>query len=77
MYNHRFSLEEVKSYAERAGIAEVNPHKFRHTFSTTLYRRGLDVRMIQRLLGHSNINTTMIYIDSDMDSLIDAYKKCI
>lgn len=67
----------LKSIAKKADVDEVNPHKFRHTFATTLYKRGLDVRMIQKLLGHSNINTTMIYIDSDVDMLRDAYKKCI
>lgn len=67
----------LKTLAEKADVSEVNPHKFRHTFATTLYKRGLDVRMIQKLLGHSNINTTMIYIESDTDMLRDAYKKCI
>lgn len=67
---------KLKAVAERAGIEEANPHKFRHTFATTLYRRGLDVRMIQKLLGHSNIATTMIYIDSDVSTLRDAYKRC-
>lgn len=67
----------LKDIAKRAGVDEVHPHKFRHTFATTLYKRGLDVRMIQKLLGHSNINTTMIYIDSDIEMLRDAYKKCV
>lgn len=66
----------LKVIGERAHIDEVNPHKFRHTFATTLYKRGLDIRMIQKLLGHSNISTTMIYIDSDVDMLRDAYKRC-
>lgn len=66
----------LKTVGDRAGIKESNPHKYRHTFATTLYKRGMDVHMIQRLLGHSNINTTMIYIDSDMDTLRDAYKRC-
>lgn len=67
----------LKALAKQAVVPEVNPHKFRHTFATTLYKRGLDVRMIQKLLGHSNLNTTMIYIDSDIDMLRDAYKKCV
>lgn len=68
---------KLKKIADKANVSDVNPHKFRHTFATTLYKRGLDVRMIQKLLGHSNINTTMIYIDGDIDMLRDAYKKCI
>lgn len=67
---------KLKSIADRAGVSDVNPHKFRHTFATVLYKRGLDVHMIQRLLGHANIATTMIYIESDVDMLRDAYKRC-
>lgn len=69
--------QKLKIIGSRAGISEVNPHKFRHTFATTMYKRGLDVRMIQKLLGHSNINTTMIYIDNDIEMLRDAYKRCV
>lgn len=68
---------KLKMIANRAQVNEVNPHKFRRTFATTLYKRGLDLRMIQKLLGHSNINTTMIYIDGDIEMLRDAYKKCV
>lgn len=67
----------LKNVGERAGIKESNPHKYRHTFATNLYKRGMDVRMIQQLLGHSNINTTMIYINTDTEMLQDAYKRCI
>lgn len=68
---------KLKTIGKKAGVTQVNPHKFRHTFATTLYKRGLDVRMIQKLMGHSNINTTMIYIDSNIDMLRDAYKRCL
>lgn len=67
----------LKNISKRACVSEVSPHRFRHTFATVLYKRGLDTRMIQRLLGHSNISTTMIYIDNDLDALRDAYKKCV
>lgn len=68
---------KLKALADRAGVDGVSPHTFRHTFATVLYKRGLDVRMIQKLLGHSNINTTMIYIDSNLEMLRDAYKRCV
>lgn len=67
----------LKVIGKRAGVEDVHPHKFRHTFATALYKRGMDIRMIQRLLGHSNIQTTLIYIDSDTESLKDAYKRCV
>ena len=51
----------VHRVARSAGIENVTPHMFRHTFATLLLDRGVDIRVIQRLLGHSSIVTTTIY----------------
>jgi len=52
----------VKEAASRAGISKkITCHTFRHSFATHLLEEGYDIRTIQELLGHKDVNTTMIY----------------
>lgn len=65
----------LRTIGQRASVRDVHPHRFRRTFATGLAKRGMDVQEIQRLLGHTNINTTMIYVTTDESSVQMSYRK--
>lgn len=63
-YSDRSVGEVIKQLAEKAGICNkrVHTHLIRHCFATHLVEGGTDINLIQKLLGHSNVKTTNIYL---------------
>ena len=64
----------VKKYLNLAGLdaEKYSAHKLRHTAATLMYQNGVDVRTLQTILGHSNLDTTMIYTHLADESVREA-----
>lgn len=68
-------LELVMRIGAKAQVDGVHPHRFRRTFASEMYRRGMDINTISKLMGHTNIATTQRYIYTASDQLQAEYKK--
>ena len=66
----------IKKYAKQAGIQiKISPHTLRHAFATHLLNHGADLRVVQLLLGHSDLSTTQIYTHVAQARLQTLHKK--
>lgn len=71
------SLErDVRRIGKDANVSNAHPHRFRRTFATELARKGMSIKSIQMLMGHSNVNVTMGYISFANDVVGDEYRRC-
>lgn len=70
----RYLLGEL---AKRANVSNVHPHRFRRTFATSLAEKGMPIQEIQKLLGHSNISTTLRYIHVNNESIKAHHRQLI
>ena len=71
-----YFFKQVKKYSELAGIeTNVSPHTLRHSFATHLLNHGAQLRIVQGMLGHTNIATTQIYTHVSSDKLKSDYDK--
>lgn len=67
----------MRHLGKKVGVTPSNPHRFRRTCATLARRRGMQLEDIQKMLGHSNIDTTMIYIAEDENTLEESHKRFV
>jgi len=76
---HRYVQRMVKRYAAKAGIDKnISPHTLRHSFATDLYRETSKIRLVQKVLGHSDLSTTMIYthiFDEEVEGALKSFRQ--
>jgi len=66
--NYRYYYEQIRNAATIVGMSGFTPHDFRRNFATDAYRETKDIYLTRDLLGHRNIDHTIIYLKSlDME----------
>ena len=77
--NQRWSKAAIekclKNMGKRAEVQNVHPHRFRRTFATNALNKGMPLQYVQRILGHTSMDTTLIYCVIDTENMKIEHKK--
>lgn len=77
--NTRYIQDMVSRYGNRSKIDKnVTPHTLRHTFATHFYRQTKDIETLRKILGHSDISTTQIYVtlaNIDVENAMNGFQE--
>ncbi len=65
---------KIRQFADKAGFKDLHTHTLRHKFATDLVENGTNLKVVQELMGHENLNTTQVYISVTDKSKREAIK---
>lgn len=73
----KLSDRQVRNIVKKYTPSEldVHPHTFRHSFAVYCLQNGMNIRTLQKVLGHSSLTTTQVYLDIVGEDVIDNFKK--
>ncbi len=71
-------LRSLFRYRRRAtGVTQANPHRFRHTFATDMIRAGISLPALMQLMGHAQIQTTLVYVQLTPPDIYQQYARAV
>ena len=66
-----------RHHRQITGVGQANPHRFRHTFATDLIRAGISLPALMHLMGHAQIQTTMVYVNVTPQDVYQQYVRAV
>jgi integrase len=66
-----------RHHRQTTGVNKANPHRFRHTFASDMLRAGISLPALMQLMGHAQIQTTMIYLQLTPQDVWDQYARAV
>lgn len=70
-------LRKIFRYRRKGSLKDAHPHRFRHTFCTNLIRQKVPLPIVQKLMGHASIDTTLIYINLSLEDVSNEYHRAM
>ena len=70
------STTQVRNIVHKyEGEESIHPHTFRHSFAVHCLKSGMNIRSLQKILGHTHLDTTAVYLDLIAEEVMDDFKK--
>jgi site-specific recombinase XerD len=66
-----------RHHRQTTGVAHANPHRFRHTFATDMIRAGVSLPALMQLMGHAQIQTTLVYVQLTAQDVYRQYARAV